>query len=139
MGISVVSCPRTVLKWNIYWDRYHTSIVTFISQIRDRLITTWPVVAEVCHMLSFSVPCQLDFLTWCDRGGLKIEHVSENDSKRIIALTGKYDDVPMDLADATLIIVAERLEISEIISIDSDYYIYRTMKKEMIKNIFEIG
>ena len=118
-------------------DSYHTSIISFIPQIKDRLITTWPVIAEVCHMLSFSVPCQLDFLTWCDRGGLKIEDIAETDIKRIIALTKKYNNVPMDLADATLMILAERLEVSEIISIDSDYYVYRTMKKEMVKNIFE--
>jgi len=118
-------------------DSYHTSVISFITEIRDRLITTWPVVAEVCHMLSFSVPCQLDFLTWCDRGGLKIEDIAESDIERIIALTKKYNNVPMDLADATLMILAERLEVSEIISIDSDYYIYRTMKKEMVRNIFE--
>ena len=44
----------------------------------------------------------------------------------------------MDLADATLIILAERLGISEIISIDSDYYIYRTMKKDIVTNILRL-
>ena len=34
-------------------------------------------------------------------------------------------------------IISERLRIKEIITIDSDYYIYRTIKKEMIKNIFD--
>jgi uncharacterized protein len=118
-------------------DNYHTSIISFIPHIKDRLITTWPVVAEVCHMLSFSVLCQLDFLTWCDRGGLKIEEIAETDIKSIVSLTKKYDNVPMDLADATLMILAKRLEIFEIISIDSDYDIYRTLKKEMVRNIFE--
>ncbi len=88
-------------------------------------------------MLSFSVPCQLDFLTWCDRGGLTIEDIAETDIKRIIALTKKYDNVPMDLADATLMILADRLDVSEIIAIDSDYYIYRTMKKDVLTNIFQ--
>ena len=41
----------------------------------------------------------------------------------------------MDLADASLIIVSEKLGIKEIITIDNDYYIYRTIKKEMIRNI----
>jgi len=89
-------------------------------------------------MLSFSVACQLDFLTWCDRGGVRIHEISESDIKRIIDLTKKYNNVPMDLADATLIVLAERLSVSEIISIDSDYDIYRTMKKEVVRNVFEI-
>jgi len=120
-------------------DHFHDSVILFLPEIKDRLITTWPVIAEVCYMLSFSVPCQLDFLTWCDRGALRIEDISESDIKRIIELTKKYDNVPMDLADATLMILAERFDISEIISIDSDYYIYRTMKKEMVRNIFEVN
>ena len=111
-------------------DKYHSSILSFLPQIKDRLITTWPVIAEVCHMLSFSVSCQLDFLTWCERGGLKIEGIAETDMKRLIALTRKYDNVPMDLADATLMILSERLEIPEIISID---------EKEMVRNVFQVS
>ena len=42
----------------------------------------------------------------------------------------------MDLADASLIVLSEKLKIKQIITIDSDYYIYRTIKKEMIENIF---
>jgi predicted nucleic acid-binding protein len=43
----------------------------------------------------------------------------------------------MDLADASLVVLSEKLKIKEIITIDSDYYIYRTIEKEMIKNILE--
>ena len=43
----------------------------------------------------------------------------------------------MDLADATLIVAAETIGIREIISIDTDFYIYRTIEKEMITNIFK--
>ena len=57
--------------------------------------------------------------------------------QRIIDLTEKYNDVPMDLADATLIVAAETLGIREIISIDNGFYVYRTIQKEMITNIFE--
>jgi len=64
-------------------DHFHDSVILFLPEIKDRLITTWPVIAEVCYMLSFSVPCQLDFLTWCDRGALRIEDISESDIKRI--------------------------------------------------------
>ncbi len=41
----------------------------------------------------------------------------------------------MDLADCSLIIVAERLDIKEIVSIDSDYDIYRTLKREALTNL----
>ena len=43
----------------------------------------------------------------------------------------------MDLADASLILISERSRIKEIITLDSDYYIYRTIEKEMIMNVFD--
>lgn len=44
----------------------------------------------------------------------------------------------MDLADATLVVAAEQLGIRDIISIDSDFYVYRTTDKEHINNIFRV-
>ena len=118
-------------------DTYHEKIVNFLEHSTDKLITSWPVIAETCHMLSFSVKAQLDFLKWCERGAVKIENAIDSELARIIELTEKYSNVPMDLADATLIVISEKMHIKEIITIDSDYYIYRTMKKEMLKNIFK--
>lgn len=117
-------------------DAYHAKIIDYLSKTRARLVTSWPVITETCHMLDFSVHAQIDFLKWCERGGIQIESTSATDLRRIIELTERYSNVPMDLADATLILVAERLNIKEIITIDSDYYIYRTMKKEMLTNVF---
>ena len=71
------------------------------------------------------------------RGGVRIENIASEELWRIIELTEKYSSVPMDLADASLILISERLNIREILTIDSDYYIYRTMKKEMLINVFE--
>jgi len=54
----------------------------------------------------------------------------------IIEMTKKYKDRPMDFADATLVIAAKRTGIKKIISIDSDFDIYRLPGKELIENIF---
>jgi predicted nucleic acid-binding protein len=43
---------------------------------------------------------------------------------------------PMDFADATLIVVAERTGIKKIISIDSDFDVYRLPGKVIIENVF---
>ncbi len=88
-------------------------------------------------MLSFHVQAQLDFLTWIQRGGLSIEELSSLELDRIITMTEKYQNVPMDLADASLVAIAEKLHVHEIITIDSDYYIYRTAKNSMLKNVFQ--
>lgn len=117
-------------------DKFHKSIMAFLRRYEGRLYTTWPVITEVLHMLDFSVDTQIDFLKWIDRGALDVKQISAKDISRIIKLSDKYSNVPMDLADATLIIIAELENIKEIISIDSDFYIYRNIRNEYVKNIF---
>ena len=46
-----------------------------------------------------------------------------------------YTNVPMDLADATLLYIAHQENIKEILSIDSDFDIYRTLKRGFLKNV----
>lgn len=117
-------------------DKYHQKIKDFIKSYDGVLTTSWPVVTEVCHMLDFNINTQIDFLKWVKLGGIRIEDIKSTEIERIIQLSEKYSDIPMDLADASLVIISERLKIKEIITIDSDYCIYRTTQKEMIKNIF---
>jgi len=117
-------------------DKYHQKIKDFIKTYDGVLTTSWPVVTEVCHMLDFNINTQIDFLKWVKLGGIRIEDIKSTEIERIIQLSEKYSDIPMDLADASLVIISERLKIKEIITIDSDYCIYRTTQKEMIKNIF---
>lgn len=118
-------------------DKYHEKIKEFLKNYKGILLSTWPVVTEVSHMLDFNVQTQIDFLTWINLGGVVIENISIEDISRIIELSRKYSDVPMDLADSSLVVLSEKKNIKEIITIDSDYYIYRTINKAMIENIFE--
>lgn len=117
-------------------DKYHQKIKDFIKTYDGVLTTSWPVVTEVCHMLDFNINAQIDFLKWVKLGGIRIEDIKSTEIERIIQLSEKYSDIPVDLADASLVIISERLKIKEIITIDSDYCIYRTTQKEMIRNIF---
>ncbi len=117
-------------------DKYHKKIKNFLKKYDGKLTSTWPVVTEVSHMLDFNVQTQIDFLTWIQLGGVNIEAIKNEDIGRIIELSMKYSDLPMDLADASLVVLSEKLKIKKIITIDSDYYVYRTINKEMIENIF---
>jgi len=119
-------------------DKYHEKIKEFIKNYTGLLTTSWPVITEVCHMLDFNINAQIDFLKWIKLGGLKVEDIETEEIDKIIKLSEKYSDIPMDLADATLVVISERLGIKEIITIDSDYYIYRTTEKEMLINIFNL-
>jgi hypothetical protein len=47
----------------------------------------------------------------------------------------KYQDIPMDLADASLIAVAETLSTKQVFSVDSDFYLYRLADGAALKVI----
>lgn len=117
-------------------DKYHKKIVAFIKGTNFRFVTTTAVLTEVSHMLDFNVNVQVDFLEWVLREGVILEEIQQIDIARIVNLTKKYYDLPMDFADGTLIVAAERTGIREIISIDSDFDIYRLPGKLAINNIF---
>jgi predicted nucleic acid-binding protein len=87
-------------------------------------------------MLDFSVDAQIDFLEWVMRGGLRLETVEQDDMAKLIGLTRKYRDLPCDFADATLVLAAEKTGIRSIISVDSDFNVYRLPGKVLIRNIF---
>ena len=119
-------------------DRFHSRITQFLKEQSFHLVTTWPVLTEASHMLDFDNRAQIAVLEWVYRGGIELFDADLTAVRRIIDLTRKYDDVPMDLADATLVVAAEQLDIRDIISIDSDFYVYRTTDKEQINNIFRV-
>lgn len=117
-------------------DQYHKRAVDFLKKSQYSLISTWPVITEATHMLDFSVRAQINFLQWINRGGLHIFDLEFAHLIRIIALSEKFKDVPMDLADATLIVTSEARGIHSIATIDSDFYVYRTIRNKYLKNVF---
>jgi predicted nucleic acid-binding protein len=122
-----------------YSEKHHQSIHAFLKKHPYRYVSTIAVFTEVSHMLDFNVPAQLDIYEWVMCKGVIISDINQNDMPRVVELTRKYADLPMDFADATLVITAEKTNIHEIISLDKDFDIYRMAGKERIHNIFDGG
>lgn len=116
-------------------DRFHKPVINFLQKFQGSLITTWPVVTETSHMLDFNIYAQVDFLKWIKRGAMKLVNLVYEDLERLIELTQRYANVPMDLADASLMVAAERMNIRYIVTIDSDFSIYRTENNEYLRNL----
>ncbi|MGH7193434.1 MAG: type II toxin-antitoxin system VapC family toxin, partial [Candidatus Saccharimonadales bacterium] len=57
-------------------------------------------------------------------GDLTLLDLLPNDRVRMEQLMDKYHDLPMDLADASLVALAERLGVRRIFTLDSDFLIY---------------
>ena len=117
-------------------DKYHGRVRRFLKEHKYRFVSTLAVFTEVSYMLNFNVNAQRDFYEWVMYKGVIISDINQNDMSRLLELTGKYEDIPMDFADATLLITAEKTGIREIISLAKDFDIYRLPGKEQIHNVF---
>jgi len=106
-------------------DRHHQACVSFLRGNEVSLVTTWPVLTEVMHLLRYSVDAQLRLLSWIDRGGLAIVELEQGCVGAIAALMDKYRDRPMDLADASVVQLSTQSGCREVLSIDSDFDVYR--------------
>ena len=116
-------------------DSYHLKVLNFLKSYKGTLVTSLAVVTEVSHMLDFNLQVQIDFLKWIELGGIEIYNITQNDIADIRVMMQKYIDIPMDFADASLMYIANVESIKEIISIDSDFDIYRTLKKQNLRNL----
>ena len=116
-------------------DKYHNDVLNFMKEYKGKLITSWAVITEVSHMLDFNLQVQIDFLKWCEVGGIEVYNITQDEISNIRVMMEKYIDIPMDLADATLMYIANKENIKNIVSIDSDFDIYRTLKKQSLNNL----
>jgi predicted nucleic acid-binding protein len=117
-------------------ERHHQGVREFLKKNPYRYVSTLAVFTEVSHMLDFNFRAQRDFYEWVMYKGVFISDVNQHDMSQIIRLTEKYADLPMDFADATLVVTAEKTGIREIISLDKDFDIYRLPGKEQIHNVY---
>ena len=110
-------------------DKYHLASIEFIKNNNSELITTLASVTETLHLLDFNRYAQIDFLGWVNAGAITLEPITSDDLLKIKELTIKYSDLPMDFADACLVFLGEKFNISTIATIDRDFDVYRLKGK----------
>ena len=122
-------------------DRFHRAAVHALDRAREPLVCTWPVMTETCHLLAarLSVEAELAFVRSARAGAFKIFELELAHLDRIQLLMAKYRDLPMDLADASLVILAEELGSGRILSTDQrDFRAYRWKKRKPFRNLLAL-
>lgn len=105
-------------------ERWHARAMRFFDGFTGVAFTTWAVVTESWHLLPAHRRDRL--LPWLELGGARIVHVPEEEIARVHLLMERYRDRPMALADATLVWLAERERLTDIVTLDGGFEIYRT-------------
>jgi predicted nucleic acid-binding protein len=107
-------------------DTHHRRCVDALKTIRDPMLTVWPAVTEALFLVRDSWPAQAALLEMIESRVVELLPLDEDDVPRITELMGKYRDLPMDLADAALVRVAERERLRHVFTLDQrDFRAYR--------------
>ena len=109
-------------------DAHHTSCLRALEHLRGPLGTVWPALTEAVYLVQRWPNAQMELLNLVESGSLRVLPFGRDDMPRVKALMTKYRDLPMDLADAALVRVAEREGIRTIFTIDRrDFALHRPL------------
>ena len=115
-------------------DNYHSLCLETLKKINEPLITSWPVLTEAFYLLGFSWRAQDNLWAFIMRGGLKTASLDPGMQMRCRKLMEKYRDLPMDLADGSLVAVAEQKDIQKVFTLDhKDFKVYRLKNKKRFR------
>lgn len=109
-------------------DPCHAQCATVARTLAaDTMLTTWQCMTEAMHLLGREGGHRYQQALWDLRscGLLNVHTTTDAEGDRIAELMQQYRDTPMDLADASLVAVAETHSLGEIFSLDTDFYIYQ--------------
>ncbi len=107
-------------------DAFHAVCVKTSRSLRQPAVTVWPAFTEAMYLLRFSVDAQANLWELVESGALDFLPLDRSDAPRLRQLMEKYRDLPMDLADAALVRVAEREGIHRIFTLDRRHFtVYR--------------
>jgi predicted nucleic acid-binding protein len=109
-------------------DRHHEAAADWFRHFRGELLTTDAVVTETAYVLAASPVHQQAALIWFERARaaqlLRVEPVA--DYAALARIIARYQSLPCDYADASLIALAEQTGVTAIATIDQrDFSVYR--------------
>ncbi len=108
-------------------ERNHARCLDALETLAGPMVTTWPAFTEAMHLLGAAAGWQGQEALWqmVERGDLQLAVTSPKGLYRMQTLMEKYRDLPMDLADASLVVLAEERNLRRIFTLDSDFAVYR--------------
>jgi predicted nucleic acid-binding protein len=113
-------------------DAHHEWAKTQFAQHAAPFLTCEAVVAETCFLLSRAGFDPSRALALVERGVVRIAMSLAEQVATVRALFERYDNVPASLADACLVRMSELYEPSRVLTLDSDFMIYRRHGRKVI-------
>jgi len=112
-------------------DRNHDWAVSQWTQVNPPALTCDAVISETCFLLKRRYLIEAVF-EMIEVGAIAIAFNLQDEATNVRVLMGRYESVPMSFADACLVRMAEQIPNSAVMTLDSDFKIYRKHRNEAI-------
>src|SRR5580704_14363542 len=105
----------------------HRRCMAVLPSLHGPLISTWPCFTEAMYFLAERGGLPFQQMLWRFFEAEKLDFFvpSKSETIRMQSLMTKYGDIPMDLADASLVVAAESLNVTQIFTLDTHFHAYR--------------
>jgi len=120
-------------------EHSHARSVKATREIRQPLFTCEAVITECCFLLKHRREAESDMFANLVNGAFQIQFELKRSAAAVLALMHKYRDVPMSLADACLVQMADELDTGDILTLDSDFSHYRWRKNKKFNLLIPLG
>src|SRR5262249_43669747 len=106
-------------------ERHHRWVIERIEGLEAPLLVCEPVLTETFYLLGRYSKAQDALFEFLQNGALKVAFRIEEHFAALRKLLEKYRDTPMSLADACIVRMAEIHERHAVLTLDSDFSVYR--------------
>ena len=120
-------------------DPAHADVAACMDAFTGQLATTSAVITEAMHLVAANREGPRLLAEFVAASGLQVFDLSRSpELAEAVVLMEKYADAPMDFADATLVLLAEGLNVHEILTLDRrGFTIYRTRRRKSLRMVLD--
>ena len=113
-------------------DEYHRWAREQFDHVPCPLWTCEGAIAEASHLLQADGLPTWGVLELLEREIVAVRFDLESNLDRALSLMKKYSDTPMDFVDACLVTMTEAKRDCQLITLDSDFRVYRRFERQVI-------
>ena len=115
--------------------KHHAWVAQQLGDIQQPMLTCEAMLAEATYLTRTVPGARAALIEMLGEGFLSIGMALADQHSAILAMIRRYTDVPMSLADACLVRLAELYPQSPVLTLDGDFVIYRKNGRQVIQVI----
>lgn len=105
-------------------DEYHRQVIAAIKTVRGKIILPVPAITETAYLINRESGAEklADFLDLLSETDFILETPTSEDYKRAAEIIRKYSDANIDFVDSIIVAIAERLNVTKVLTVDTRHF-----------------